>query len=364
MKICYIITTSEFGGATKNLYYLAKYFAKQHEVHVIAGDRLWLADEAEAAGYTFHQIPSIIKPIAPGKDILAIFATTRLFKKIQPDIVHCHSSKTGLIGRVSAKLLNITTVFTAHGWATLKSYGRLKTLVYLVIEKFAAHLTDCMVCIATSDMLLAKKLFACKRFELVYNGIPDSQYLVTKRNRSQPLKLCMVARFKHPKTPDVVVAALEQLQAQGITMQLTLIGIGPDIEQMKTMFSKSAVANQIIFFGETGAVEQELLHYDVFVLSTKWEGLPISIIEAMRAGLPVIASCVGGNPDLVIDGVTGYLFESGAVGQLANLLKTINADRNLLQQLGDCGRRRYQELFSEKTMLDKTEQIYQTVLQQ
>ena len=362
MKICYIITTSEFGGATKNLYYLAKHFAKRHEVHVIAGDRLWLADEAEAAGYTFHQIPSIVKPIAPWKDILATLATTRLFQAIQPDIVHCHSSKTGLIGRMSAKLLNITTVFTAHGWATLKSYGKLRTLVYLAIEKFAAHLTDCMVCIATSDMLLAKKLFACKRFELVYNGIPDTRYLVTKHNQSCPLKLCMVARFKHPKTPDVVVAALEVLQAQGITMQLTFIGIGPDIEKMKTMFSKSTVAKQVIFFGETSEVERELLNHDIFVLSTKWEGLPISIIEAMRAGLPVIASNVGGNPDLVLDGVTGYLFESGSVGKLVELFKTINANRNLLQQFGDNGRRRYQELFSEKTMLDKTELIYQTVL--
>ncbi|MFA6074750.1 MAG: glycosyltransferase family 4 protein [Negativicutes bacterium] len=362
MKICYIITTSEFGGATKNVYYLAKHFAKQHEVHVIAGDRLWLADEAEAAGFVFHQIPTIIKPISPLKDGLAIIATIKLFSKIKPDIVHCHSSKTGLIGRVSAKVLLIPTVFTAHGWATLRSYGKLKTWLYLIIEKFAAYLTDCMVCISTGDLQLAKKMFACKRFELVYNGIPDTEFLATRHDSARPLKLCMVARFAHPKTPGIVVAALEKLLAQGTIMQLTLIGGGPDIDKMKNQFDKSSVAKEIKFFGETAYVERELLNYDVFVLSTIWEGLPISIIEAMRAGLPVVASNVGGNSDLIVDEVTGYLFESGDVDKLAEILNKINCNRGLLQQLGNNGRRRYHELFTEKVMLEKTVKIYETVL--
>ena len=362
MKICYIITTSEFGGATKNVYYLARHFAKQHEVHVIAGDRLWLADEAIAAGYTFHELPSIVKPIAPIKDFVAVIATTRLFHKIKPDIVHCHSSKTGLIGRVSAKLLQIKTVFTAHGWATLKSYGKLRTLVYLTIEKFAAYLTDCMVCISTSDMILAKELFACKSFELVYNGLPDTDLLVTNRNLTLPLRLCMVARFNHPKTPDVAVAAVELLKSRGIIMQLTFIGIGPDIDKMKADFEQSIAAEQIILFGETAEVERELLNFDVFLLSTKWEGLPISIIEAMRASLPVVASNVGGIPDLIVPGITGYIFPSGDVARLADVLETLNNNRELLALFGTNGRERYKRYFSEKMMLDKTAKIYETVL--
>lgn len=362
MKILYMITTSEFGGATKNVYYLAKHFAIDNEVHVVAGDSKWLADEEVSAGYIFHCLPEIVKPISPLKDLLAVFQTVRLMRKIRPDLVHCHSSKAGLIARISARLLKIPVIFTAHGWSTLNSYGRLKTFIYYAIEKFAAYVTDCMICIGIDDFKFAKENFACKHFELMHNGIPDSECLVTDYNTSDELKLCMVARFAHPKTPDVVVKALELLKQRGVVVQLTFIGDGPDIDKMRADFDRSPVAGQLCFFGETADVEHELLKYDVFVLSTKWEGLPISIIEAMRAGLPVVASAVGGNSDLVVDKVTGYLFESGNSAQLAQLLDKINGNRTLLHEFGVNGRKRYLELFSEARMLTKAEKIYHKVL--
>jgi len=169
----------------------------------------------------------------------------------------------------------------------------------------------------------------------------------------------MVARFADFKDHGVLLRAFAKVPGQA---RLKLVGDGKTLPAAKTLAEELGIRDRVEFKGVRSDVPEILAQTDVFVLASKTETLPISILEAMRAGLPVIASDVGGISEEVVDGETGLLVPAGSVEELSGALKRLLADRQLRVAMGNAGRRRFERLFLAETMLERTQALYEEVL--
>ena len=170
----------------------------------------------------------------------------------------------------------------------------------------------------------------------------------------------MIARFGPQKDHRTLLRALGGLQEQ--SWRLDLLGDGPLLREMEALAAALGIADRIRFMGQRMDVDQILAASQGFLLVTNWEGFPLSILEAMRAGLPVIASAVGGVSESVLDGDTGYLIPKGDVERLRKRIAELVSDPALRSRLGARGRQHYEQHFTLESAVSKTLAVYQDVL--
>ena len=169
----------------------------------------------------------------------------------------------------------------------------------------------------------------------------------------------MVARFVPQKDHLTLLRALARIEEP---FRLTLVGDGPTRAEVEQKAAELGLTSKLEFLGARHDIDELLADSDAFVLSTNWEGFPLTIIEAMRTGLPVIATDVDGVKEAVIDGATGFLVPRGEDAVLSGLLRLLLQSSHLRKTMGAAGRRRYEENFTLETMAQKTWAIYQDVL--
>ena len=279
-------------------------------------------------------------------------------KSFKPDLVHLHSSKAGLVGRVAARRAGVPAVFTAHGWGFTDGVPRRRRNVVLASEWLAARWTQKIIAVSEADRRLALRYRVARPEELVtiHNGIDDTPQRAFPAG--EPPTVIMVARFVPQKDPQLLLEALS-----GITSpyHLLLVGDGPGRPQIEAQ-ARALGLDNIEFLGTRDDVPDLLARSHVFVLPTKWEGFPISILEAMRAGLPVVASDVGGVREAVGEGETGFLVPRGDAAGLRARLELLLENPDLRVRLGAEGRRRYEVRFGLGRMLEKTRAVYDDAL--
>lgn len=336
MKILYFITTSNWGGASKHLYELCKYEAgKGNEIYLVTGNRGALLNKInKIQGVRTCVISSVKRNISPLNDIKSVFAFRKIIKKLHPDIVHLHSSKAGVIGRLAAISTNTKVVFTVHGWSFTDGVRTSKKKLYRSIERIMSRFTDLFICVSKFDLdigyrdhVLSDKCNAV----VIHNG---SKYIRRKKkvviNKVDPLRLIMVARFSEQKNQLGLLKALCSLRSQNI--KLSFIGDGPTLNKAKQFVNHHHLNDKVDFLGFKNNIGMYLDQNDVFILSTFYEGLPISIIEAMSHGLPIIASDVGGNRELVFNNKNGFLVKDK--NELENAIKQF-LDRKKIKKMGE-----------------------------
>jgi glycosyltransferase involved in cell wall biosynthesis len=410
----------EVGGVQVHIRDLARWLAGQgHQVHVAAGEKAAagrpagatasaapapapavapaLEEAFDAAGVTVHLLPHLARAINPLKDLIALGEIRRLLKELQPDLVSLHSSKAGWIGRQAAErdwtvrgprgLLpgvgrrRPPVIFTAHGWAFTGGVPKVKARLYRFLERRAAHLADAVICVSDHDRSLAVDAGIAERTRVltIHNGMPDLPAADTKPAALEaapglPVTITMVARFGYQKRQELLLKALGTLSGAqapagppGAPWRLQLVGSGEREPEIRSLAEELRLADRVEFPGARDDVPELLSASDLFVLTSRWEGLPRSIIEAMRAGLPVVASAVGGVGELVEDGRTGFLLdpdleESSAAAELAGVLRRLLGSADLRHALGAAGRRRYEEHFTFERMAVETAGLYQELL--
>lgn len=289
-------------------------------------------------------------------------------KQFQPDLIHCHSSKAGIIGRIAAKMCNIPAIFTAHGWAFTEGVSEKKRWIYKYIESLMAKYVKKIICVSKYDYNLACAVMPQQAAKLLvlHNGVPDLVECKKSDSVVDPyLRLVMVARFCPPKQQIQIIAAVNALKERyhDIQIKLTLIGDGPELAIVEQQTKTMKYSDSIEFLGAKENAAELLSAYHVFVLISNWEGLPLSILEAMRQGLPVIASDVGGIPETVEDQVTGYLIPRGDQVFLQERIYQLYKNRNLCCHLGEAGRKKYINEFTNELMMKRLLQVYEEVLQ-
>ena len=364
-KISYIITRSDtLGGAHIHLLDLACHAQSLgHNVEVLVGGNGLYATLLREKKLRVLNLRYLARPIRPLLDLLAVFECWRALRRFKPDIVHVHSTKAGFVGRVAAKLAGLPVVFTAHGWAFTEGIAERSRRLAVFLEKRAARLSDAIICVSEYDRQLALRLGVGNESLItrIHNGVPE----VPPDQRSigsisGPVRVVCVARLDAQKEHVLLLEAMATIDK--LPWVLQLIGDGPLTFVVQKRARDLGVADRVEFSGLCNDVPSRLAAADVFVLASAWEGLPLSILEAMRAGLPVVASDVGGVAESVDDGVSGFLVPRGDRAVLADRLMRLLGDGALRQKMGCAGRAMYEREFAFTVMYQRTQKIYQDVL--
>jgi glycosyltransferase involved in cell wall biosynthesis len=253
-------------------------------------------------------------------------------------------------------------VFTAHGWNFTPGIARREAMVYRWIEQLASPLASQAITVSEFDRKLAvdQKVFSAERVVVVHNGMPDIDPALRADPGRSPVRFLMIARFEPQKDHATLFQALAELRQE--PWQLDLIGEGPLLPQAQAMTRDLGFGERVRFWGQRMDVAERLADAQVAVLTTNWEGFPRSILEAMRAGLPVVASAVGGIAESVHDGENGFVVPRGDAAVLRQRLQQLLGDPSLRIRMGRHGRERYERHFTLDHTVEKTLAIYhQTV---
>ena len=364
MRIVYLVTRADpIGGVQIHIRDLAAALqAEGHSPIVITSGSGPFVDQLRAQNTPTVVLRHLTQPINLMRDLRALFEVRAVLRELRPDLVAAHSSKAGVLGRLAGRSLRIPVVFTAHGWNFTPGIPPLQAAVYRQIERLAGPLTSRIITVSEFDRRLAldARIAAKDRVVTVYNGIPDIPRPLRADPAETPVRLVMVARFGPQKDHPTLLRALAGLS--NLPWELDLIGEGPLLGQMKSMAGTLGIGGQVRFLGQRTDVEQILAKAQVNLLVSNWEGFPLSILEAMRAGLPVIASSVGGIDESVRNEDTGYLVPRGDVEVLRDRIARLLASPALRLRLGASGRSRYEQHFMLDHSVSKTLAVYQDVL--
>lgn len=379
MHIAFIVTRADsIGGAQIHVRDLAwRLLPDGHQVSVLTGSEGPLTDLLLDAGVAVRILPHLVRPMNPFKDILAILETRRVLQELKPDLLSTHTAKAGLVGRVAAWSLGIPSIFTAHGWQFAEGISFFQRFVVESLERFTAKICRKIITVSEYDRELAlrRKVVPPAKMITIHNGMPDVPRELVHglshdgERSDSPIypmesttRLIMVARLQPQKDHPTLFRSLAGLKDRNWSLEL--VGDGPDREALQSLVRELEVEDRVIFSGQRLDVPQRLKEADVFVLATRWEGFPRSILEAMRAGLPVVATDVGGCRESVVEGETGFLVRKDDPVQLRDRLRILIDSPELRARMGQQGRKRFLETFTFEGMYERTMAVYREVLQE
>ncbi len=371
--ILYLITQSELGGASTYVFDLNKKLKNDFNIIVgfgEQGEKGELAKKLKDEKIEYYIIPHLKRSISPINDLIALFEIKKLIKKIRPDTIHLNSSKISILGSLAAKLIvksqKSKVVYTAHGWVFNEPLPVWKKSFYEIAERLTAKFKDKIICVSEFDRqtALKKKIAPEKKLITIHNGIQKINFLNKEEARKKlnldtsKFTIGTIGNFYKTKGYEYLVEAITLLNNQGLDFQVAIIGkAGPEKEAIKSLIKQCGLQNKITIFSLDTAAEY-LKAFDIYVCSSVKEGLSYTIIEAMQAGLPIIATKVGGNPELIKNNENGLIIESKNPNQIAEaIIKLIN-NVNLSEKLGNKSKEIAEAEFTLEKMIEKTRKIY------
>jgi len=360
LRILYIITRSDvIGGASVHLLDLASGVQKAgHEVIIVVGGNGVFVDRAREQGLQCISTIHLVRALSATSDFRGYLALKSIISSWKPDLVHAHSSKAGILGRLAAKRLSIPCVFTAHGWAFTEGVSSSRRLLYRWIERGFAYYATKIITVSRydRDLALRSNVGDSELIVTVHNGMPSVGIDVGFERSTRVTRIIMVARFDAPKDHAFLVYALAMLARNDWSMEF--VGDGPYLPTVKQLVRDLDLEQQITFPGACSDVARRLSSSDIFCLISNWEGLPLTVLEAMRSGLPVIASSVGGVPEAVEHMDTGILVAKHDKNGLVAALNKLIDSPALRLKMGDKGRSKFLNEFTFDLMLERTINVY------
>jgi glycosyltransferase involved in cell wall biosynthesis len=364
VRIAYIVTRADpIGGVQIHIKDLAAAAqAKGHEVTVLMGGGGPFVDVLRAQCTPTIVLEHLYVPIRPVHDFLALREIRGHLETIRPDLLALHSAKAGVLGRLVGRSLRLPAVLTAHGWTFTPGFPAVQGAVYRRIERLVGPLTSMIIAVSDFDRRLALEagIVGSDRIVTVHNGMPDVPDHLRADPAPEPVRLVMVARFGAQKDHPLLLRALAGLQDR--PWVIDLIGEGTAMGEMKALAAELGLEARVRFLGQRMDVDQLLAGAQVSVLASNWEGFPLSILESMRAGLPVVASAVGGVDEAIRDGDNGFLVPRGDLEVLRSRLERLLTDASLRVQMGRRGRARFENEFTLDRTVSRTLDVYQGVV--
>jgi glycosyltransferase involved in cell wall biosynthesis len=367
-RVLLLVTLAEWGGAQHIVSLLAHCFHERYALSVACAPRGELVTRLLDQGIRVVSIPEFVRNPHPWRDAVALWRLFRVMRRERFDLVHAHGTKAGLLGRLAARIARVPVVlFTAHGWAFTEGRAIWQRWLLASVERLAARWSTRIVCVSAHDWRLAQQFGVGGQTQLVVirNGIkpvdpPRLDADAVRRTlgvRELPV-IVSVGRLASQKDPMTLLDAARRLAAGTVV----LVGDGPLRPTAERYVRRHGLQDRVILAGMRRDVASILAVSDVFVLASRWEGLPLAIIEAMMAGLPVVATRVGGVPELVEDGVTGVIVPPRDSEALAAALRRLLADPGLRSRMGRAGKERAFRDFTEDRMARETEKLYEELL--
>jgi glycosyltransferase involved in cell wall biosynthesis len=357
-RVAYVITNTEIGGAQSHVADLLRALRGRIDATVLAGGDGPLFATAQAAGAETVRLSLLDNAMSVGKAIATLRQLKAALRHAAPDLIHVHSAKAGALGRIAAWMLGVPVVYTVHGFAFKPAAPLHRRIAARIAEWCLAPLTTRLICVADSERALAAALpLPAARVSVIHNGIPDTE---ARAEPGGPLRrIVMVARFAAPKRPDLVIRAFAR--ANLTDCELVIAGDGPTRDAMRQLADELA-PGRIRLPGNVDDIASLLASAQIFVLASDHEGLPVSILEAMRAGLPMIASDLPGIREEFGKAQAGLLVPGDDEAAMAEALSTLARAPAKRTAMGQSARARWSDAFGVDTMADATWQVYQRVL--
>ncbi len=356
LRVLVVITRGEPGGAQVHVRDLIVGLRDRVRFHLALGEAGFLADEVSAAGVPVTLVPELQRAVSVTSDARCLTALRRLIRAVAPDLVHTHSSKAGILGRLAARSTGTPCVHTAHAWSFSDGLSRRRKLGAIPVEWVVGRVTDRFIVVSEADREVGLRYGVVRpaQVRVIHNGVQDDGARAAPEGA--PPVLTMVARFAAPKDHALLLRALAGIELPFVAQ---LVGDGPDRPQIEALVDALGLRARVRFLGRRDDVAAVLAASQVGVLVSKQEGFPLVVLEAMRAGLPVVASDVGGVREAVAHGVTGLLVARGDEAGLQAALREVLADPGLRARLGGAGRSAYEARFDACTMRARTLAVYQ-----
>lgn len=331
-----------------------------HQVKVFVGGTGPFTESLDSMGVPYYSLTNLTRPIRPDKDWRAIRELQSALTQYQPDLISCHSTKAGMVGRIAGKHAGIPTLFTAHGWTFVDGIPPLQRKLVLAIERYCAKLGPQIICVCDEDrkLALANGIGDPDKFTVVHNGMPD--FPDRSDPSTEPPRIVSIARLDSQKDHPTLFNALSQLK--DLPWNLDLVGDGERREEYEQMVRGLGIGDRVHFHGSQKNVRPFLSQAHIFALVTNYEGFPRSTLEAMRTGLPVVVTDVNGCKEALIEGETGLTVPLHDVDALAQALRGLLIDPVRRKRMGERGRQRYEDNFTFDAMFAKTKAVYERVL--
>ena len=338
-----------------------------------------LAKRLEEKNIRVIRLKYLIREINLWRDIAAAFEIRGLLKKEKPDVVHLNSTKAGFIGALAGWLSTPPRlpfvrrgdwqprlIYTIHGWIFNEPLPIWRKKLYLHLEKISAQICDALIVLSQNDEQIGvdKKICASQKLKLIPHGIVPPEFLSPNEARKKICNLqsaiCIgsVANFYPTKGLPYLIEAAKILKNENINFQLVIIGDGKERKNLETLIKRGDLENIIILIGQIPDAAKYLRAFDIFALPSLKEGLPYAILEAMYAALPIVATRVGGIPEMITEGVSGLLVPPKNPEALAKTLKKLIEDLELRERLGQKANEAAEQRFNLKRMLEETKKIY------
>ncbi len=376
-KVLNIVTRLAVGGAQDtSLLAVEKYDRTRFTVHYASNpDGYWI-ERAQQAADRFHPLPHLVRPLHPTQDIQALLDIVRLLRQEQFQVVHTHSSKAGILGRLAARIAKIpVVVHTIHGFPFNDFMPGWKRQLYINLERSVRACTDFFITVSELNRQEAAQLglLSLENSETIYGGIDwvklDYPYNPQEIRHQLGIPegwqtIVMVGRLDQQKAPYFLIDAFAQVLAKFPETLLLLVGEGELQAQLETQTQKLGIENNVKFLGSREDVPKILKVADIFALSSLWEGLSRAMTEAMLLATPVVVPNIYGMPEVVHHNKTGLLFPARDIEQLAADLIHLLQNPQERERLGQNAQQLTRELFDANVMVQKIENIYEKLLSQ
>jgi glycosyltransferase involved in cell wall biosynthesis len=384
VRVLRVIARLNMGGPALHVSYLTAGLAKRgYETTLVAGSLASGEDSmafvADELGVDVVKIDQLHREISPARDVIAAFRLARLIRKVRPHILHTHTAKAGAVGRLAALLAGDArppvVVHTFHGHVLRGYFDPLRTSAFRQLERALARSTTALVAVSPQvrDDLVELDVAPATRFAVVRLGIELDQRVSGSNGRVETRRVLGIAegaftvgwigRMTGIKRTDDVLLAFKSLRERGIDARLCLVGDGPDRDEVERRAHELGVMRDTLFLGYQEEVASFFAAFDVFVLPSANEGTPVTAIEALAAGKPVVATRVGGIPDVVRDGEDGFLVAAGDVEALGDRLADLATDHELRERMGEAARARVRERYSVERLVDDVDRLYRSLLE-
>jgi glycosyltransferase involved in cell wall biosynthesis len=355
LRVLNVITHLDAGGATDAAANACAYIGKERFAPLLVcgpspDENSDVKSRAHELGVKIVTIPHLARSVDPTRDVRALRALRRLFRATRPDIVHTHSSKAGFLGRLAARRERVPVVIhTVHGWSFHDYMPRRNRVLYIGIERMAARWTDRVVVVSEldRDKGLAARIGSRDRYAVIhelndlepfFGGDDDPAEARARLGLPSDAPVVgTVGRLSDQKDPGTFVRTAAAVAAQVPEARFVMVGHGPLRRQVEGLVAELGLTDRFLFTGVRTDVAAILRSFDVFLLTSLWEGMPLVIPQAMACRVAVVASTADGNRELIRDGHNGLLFPPRSPDQFARGVVRLLREPGLRDRIVDLG---------------------------
>ena len=322
--------------------------------------------ETVATDVKATRIAGLGRSISPLADARAFLSLVAMIKREKPDVIHTHTAKAGVLGRLAAILAggDALTVHTFHGHLLHGYFAGWKVRLVIAIEKFLATRTDVLIAVGTQvkEDLIAAGIGRREQYKVFFPGLPAPEVLDKNQIRkeigldAESIYCTFVGRLTQIKRPDRLLDVVAASMQRGLEVQFLVAGEGELFEESRERAERENLP--VTFLGWRKDIDQLFAASDIAILTSDNEGIPLTLIQAAFAGIPIVAPRVGSIADIVIDGETGFLTSTQA-GAMASALSALVTDDELRYELGSVGKAHAEKYFSLAKSLADHASLYE-----